>query len=122
VARKVAIRDDRMVGTDGPCSCFRAGICRSVRRWLTWPRLASTASATAWKGVGTLVKEQDGRRYLFAANSTFDPAEVTWKGFGDVTCLRAPARNSPAPGIYWFRRIRDEGIKSAVQGFRAKGS
>ena len=34
-----------------------------------------------WKGVQILVKESAGKLYLLAANSAFDPAEVTWTGF-----------------------------------------
>ena len=43
-----------------------------------------------WKGVQLLAKESDGRLYLLAANSAFDPAEVTWSGFDPeaVSALR----------------------------------
>jgi len=34
-----------------------------------------------------LPKEHDGHRYLLAANSVFDPAEVTWTGFTGVSAL-----------------------------------
>ena len=41
-----------------------------------------------WKGVETRVKAHDGKRYLLAANSAFDPAEVTWRGLQKTACLR----------------------------------
>jgi hypothetical protein len=43
-----------------------------------------------WKGVQLLAKESDGKLYLLAANSAFDPAEVTWSGFDPeaVSALR----------------------------------
>ena len=63
------------------------------------PLAASYANLgySIWKGVETLVKEHEGRRYLLAANSAFDPAEVTWKGFEDVTCLRALGEDRDVP-------------------------
>lgn len=41
-----------------------------------------------WKGVTTLAKESNGRRYLLAVNNAFDPAEVTWSGFRRARSLR----------------------------------
>ena len=48
---------------------------------------------TVWHGVQTLAKERDGRLYLLAANSAFDPAEVTWSGFTGVSALEVPGED-----------------------------
>jgi hypothetical protein len=42
---------------------------------------------TIWNGVTTLAKQAKGKRYLLAANNAFDPAEVTWSGFGQAKSL-----------------------------------
>ncbi|MSP12221.1 MAG: hypothetical protein EXR62_04595 [Chloroflexi bacterium] len=38
-----------------------------------------------WKGVQILVKQAGDQLYLLAANSAFDPAEVTWSGFNQTS-------------------------------------
>jgi len=81
-----------------------AGELRGLRdilaaRSVDLPLQASYANLgySIWKGVETLAKEHDGRCFLFAANSAFDPAEVTWKGFGDVACLRVLGEDREVP-------------------------
>jgi len=58
---------------------------------------------TVWHGVQLLAKEHEGNLYLLAANSAFDPAEVTWSGFMGESALevlgenrRIPVRNGEA--------------------------
>jgi len=58
---------------------------------------------TIWHGVQLLAKEHAGALYSLAANSAFDPAEVTWSGFTGASALevlgedrRIPVRNGSA--------------------------
>ena len=50
-----------------------------------------------WRGVETLVKERDGKRWLFAVNSAFDPAVVTWNGLDETERLRVLGEDRDVP-------------------------
>ena len=50
-----------------------------------------------WRGVETLVKEQDGRRWLLAVNSAVDPAIVTWRGLDNTSVLQARSEDRKVP-------------------------